>query len=277
MSLDAMHWVWTRSTAKGAGRLVLLAIADKATGPNCTAYAGTTTLMQRTRAARSTVVTAVDKLLAAGELEIVTGRKGPRGETVYRLPLVARNARTAPATQLPASPTTGPVRPSDRSESRTSRGADSGPQEYDGRTPGSPDSGPHNQREHKHQEKQQLRVTSRASPTTLRSLQPFADALDHADVPVHWNLSSDEQQQVDDLIRRHGAAALIERSARRTVPGDPPKPARYWLRVWSDLDHTPAPTSVRTPAVPAYRLPGTRPHTNVFAAGLALLTHEGAA
>lgn len=87
MSLAATDWVWTRSRARGAARLVLLAIADRA-GADGVAYAGTAALIQRTRAARSTVRNGVDSLLASGELAVVVGRIGPGGETVYRLPLI---------------------------------------------------------------------------------------------------------------------------------------------------------------------------------------------
>ncbi|MBF6048142.1 hypothetical protein GO001_23495 [Streptomyces sp. NRRL B-1677] len=107
-------------------------------------------------------------------------------------------------------------------------------------------------------------------------MQTFTEGLDHAGVPVHWNLSLDEQQRVHDLIQRHGAATLIELSVRRTVPGDPPKPARYWLKVWLDLDRVPAFTSVTTSTTPVRPPPDDYRHTNVFAAGLTLLTPEGA-
>jgi hypothetical protein len=79
VSLDAQDWVWNHSKSKGTARLVLLAIADKAYGKGCTAYAGTTMLVQRTNAARSSVVAAVDKLIESGELAVVEGLTGPRG------------------------------------------------------------------------------------------------------------------------------------------------------------------------------------------------------
>ncbi|WP_035799891.1 helix-turn-helix domain-containing protein [Kitasatospora mediocidica] len=87
MSHSARDWVWERSRARGTARLVMLSLADHVTGPECLAYGSTTSLAERTGAGRRTVVTAVDRAIELGELEIVRGRTGPRGERVYRLPL----------------------------------------------------------------------------------------------------------------------------------------------------------------------------------------------
>ena len=138
MSLDAQDWVWNHSRSKGTARLVLLAIADKAYGKGCTAYAGTTMLVQRSNAARSSVVAAVDKLIESGELAVVAGQQGPRGETVYTLPKARRHRRSTPE----GGPESGPVQNPDRSENRT--GTESGPGGSENRTGRGPDSGPHN-------------------------------------------------------------------------------------------------------------------------------------
>lgn len=138
MSLDAQDWVWNHSKSKGTARLVLLAIADKAYGTDCSAYAGTTMLVQRCNAARSSVVAAVDKLIKLGELAVIEGRVGPRGETFYRLPKAKRHRRSASE----GGPESGPVQNPDRSENRT--GTESGPGGSENRTPGGPKSGPHN-------------------------------------------------------------------------------------------------------------------------------------
>lgn len=140
MSLDAQDWVWTHSKSKGTARLVLLAIADKASGPDCSAYAGTTMLVQRTNAARSSVIVAVDKLLESKELATVAERKGPKGETVYSLPLAIGHKRSTSE----GGPESGPLQKSDRSGIRTPRGAESGPPPSENRTPTGPDSAPHN-------------------------------------------------------------------------------------------------------------------------------------
>lgn len=138
VSLDAQDWVWNHSRSKGTARLVLLAIADKAYGKDCSAYAGTTMLVQRTNAARSSVVAAVDKLIETGELAVVQGKQGPRGETVYALPKARRHRRSGSE----GGPESGPVQNPDRSENRT--GTESGPGGSENRTPGGPKSGPHN-------------------------------------------------------------------------------------------------------------------------------------
>ena len=86
MSHSARDWVWERSRTRGTARLVMLSLADHVTGPECLAYGSTRSLAGRTGAGERTVVTAVDRAVALGELEVVKGRRGPRGERVYRLP-----------------------------------------------------------------------------------------------------------------------------------------------------------------------------------------------
>lgn len=140
MSLDAQDWVWEHSQAKGTARLVLLAIADKASGAHCQAYAGTTMLVRRSRAARSSVVVAVDKLIGLGELAIIEGRKGPGGETVYSLPLACGHRRTTQE----GGPKSGPVQNPDRSENETPTGPETGPPRSENRTPTGPETGPQN-------------------------------------------------------------------------------------------------------------------------------------
>jgi hypothetical protein len=100
MSHSARDWVWEQSRARGTARLVMLSLADHVTGPECLAYGSTTSLAGRTGAGRRTVVTAVDRAIELGELEIVRGRTGPRGERVYRLPLAVG---WTPGTVPPAS------------------------------------------------------------------------------------------------------------------------------------------------------------------------------
>ncbi|MGW7514811.1 mucin-2 [Streptomyces sp. NPDC054796] len=65
-------------------------------------------------------------------------------------------------------------------------------------------------------------------------LHPLADALADAGRAVRWGLGLGEQRDVHRLMKAHGVAALAEVVARRTAPGEEPKPARYWLKVWSD-------------------------------------------
>ncbi|QHF97913.1 mucin-2 [Streptomyces sp. NHF165] len=65
-------------------------------------------------------------------------------------------------------------------------------------------------------------------------LRPLADALADAGCAMRWGLGLGEQRDVHQLVKEHGAAALAEVVTRRTAPGEEPKPARYWLKVWSD-------------------------------------------
>ncbi|MEV6329646.1 hypothetical protein [Streptomyces sp. NPDC051909] len=266
MSLAATDWVWTRSRARGAARLVLLAIADRA-GADGVAYAGTAALMQRTCAARSTVRQAVDALLASGELAVVEGRVGPGGETVYRLPLLdEQGAEDRPGPDFdpgresaPGGPVSGP------GEGRTSApgGSDTGPGEGRGSAPGGPDIGPQNVPTYSPPQQQQPRASSAA---LIPELRPLDDALTQASITVRWSLSLGEQRDVYRLMQQHGVEALVGLAARRTVPGEAPKAARYWLKVWSDLDR-PSASPPRPPS-------STAAYADNLAAGLALLNAQ---
>lgn len=137
MSLDAQDWAWEHSASKNTARLVLLAIADKASGPDVSAYAGTTFLMRRTNASRTAVIKAVDALLDLGELEIVVGRTGPHGETRYRLPGAKGHARKGGTDSVP-------VQNPYRSQNGTPRGPESVPEGSGIRTGRGSQSAPHN-------------------------------------------------------------------------------------------------------------------------------------
>ncbi|MFE7424987.1 helix-turn-helix domain-containing protein [Streptomyces sp. NPDC057545] len=89
MSYDAREWVWDHSSSKGTARMVLALIADRCLDRRCIAYASVPTLMKRANASRTAVRDALMKLIASGELAQVAGRKGPRGETYYHLPIAA--------------------------------------------------------------------------------------------------------------------------------------------------------------------------------------------
>ncbi|WP_344963664.1 hypothetical protein [Streptomyces thioluteus] len=234
-----MDWVWTRSAAKGTARMILLAIADKCSGPECTAYAGTAMLVQRTNASRRCVVGAVDKLLASGELAVVEGRKGPRGETVYRLAGAVGHAR-AMSSDRPriGGADSAPVPNLHGCESCTPGGAGSATEGCENCTPRGVESAPQNARERKHQEEQQQpRARALSASVVTEALRPLAAALDAAGVGVRWSLGLGEQEAVWRLVQRHGVSALVELAVHRTVPGEAPRSARYWLKVWSDLDH----------------------------------------
>lgn len=86
MSHEASAWVWENSQAKGAGRFILLAIADKAPASTCQAYASLSWLQDMANVGRPAIVKGLKDVLASGELEAVEGETGPFGATVYRLP-----------------------------------------------------------------------------------------------------------------------------------------------------------------------------------------------
>ncbi|MFJ6012998.1 hypothetical protein [Streptomyces sp. NPDC092952] len=266
MSLAATDWVWTRSRARGAARLVLLAIADRA-GADGVAYAGTAALIQRTRAARSTVRQAVDTLLASGELAVVIGRTGPGGETVYRLPLLdEQGAEDRPGPDFgPGRESTpgGPVNGPGEGRTSTPGGAETGPGEGRGSAPGGPVSGPQNVPTYSPQQQQQPRASSAA---LIPELRPLDDALAAASINVRWSLGLGEMRDVYRLTQRHGVEALVGLAARRTVPCEAPKAARYWLKVWSDLDRSSSPSPRPQPPTAAF--------TDHLAAGLALLNAQ---
>jgi len=207
VSLDAQDWVWNHSQSKGTARLVLLAIADKAYGTKCTAYAGTTMLVQRSNAARSSVVAAVDKLIELGELAIVDGQHGPRGETVYTLPKARRHRRSPQE----GGPDSGPVQIPYRSENRT--GTDSGPGGSENRTPGGPKSGPHNARNTSTNQ-----PTGRASqeggndqriPRAFDYIQPLIKAMGEADIRVSWQMNADDLQAIAVIQQRAGIEQMV--------------------------------------------------------------------
>ncbi|MFD6986895.1 hypothetical protein ACFWAX_40505 [Streptomyces sp. NPDC059956] len=96
-------------------------------------------------------------------------------------------------------------------------------------------------------------------------MRPLDDALAAASVTVRWSLGLGEQRDVYRLTQQHGVEALVDLAARRTVPGEAPKAARYWLKVWSDLDR---------PSSSPSRASSTAAYADNLAAGLALITAQ---
>ena len=262
MSLDAMDWVWNKSASKGTARLVLLAIADKAYGTDCSAYAGTTMLVQRSNAARSSVVAAVDKLIEMGELAVVEGRQGPRGETFYAIPKARRHRRSeqergpdsGPVSDQrhPESPSkpgqrsrsgheggpkSGPVQNPDRSGFRT--GTESGPGGSENRTPGGPKSGPHNgsntntnypsapaAAEQGPQEGSESRI-----PRAFDYIQPLIKAMGEADIRVSWQMQPEDVQAIARVQRRAGVQQMVTFARNlKTRNGEPVSFATFFLK-----------------------------------------------
>ncbi|MFC8423989.1 hypothetical protein ACFUN7_24440 [Streptomyces sp. NPDC057236] len=239
MSLDAQDWVWNHSQSKGTARLVLLAIADKASGKDCSAYAGTTMLIQRANAARSSVIVAVDKLLDSGELAVVEGVTGPRGETRYRLPKAIGHRREG-------GPKSGPPQNPDRSENRTPRGTKSGPPRSENRTPTGPKTGPHNAVNADTTEGTQ-RGEDRAAHTT--SNQPHTTRpdgrlpLDNADFRItdtmrRWAAATFPSLDVDYETQQFVSHHRAEGTRRRSWPDEWQKWIRRSAKYASERTHT---------------------------------------
>ena len=93
MSVAATNWVWTKSLAEGADRLVLLALADFADeAGNCFGSWGK--LGEKTRLSRCTIARSVKRLQKSGELVMVEkGHRKLAGDgaeaTVWQIPGVA--------------------------------------------------------------------------------------------------------------------------------------------------------------------------------------------
>jgi hypothetical protein len=124
-------------------------------------------------------------------------------------------------------------------------------------------SGPQNVPTYSPPQQQQPRGSSAA---LIPELRPLGDALAAASITVRWSLGLREMRDVYRLTQRHGVEALVGLAARRTVPGEAPKAARYWLKVWSDLDRSSSP--------PPRPQPPTAAFTDHLAAGLALLNAQ---
>ncbi|MFD7066102.1 hypothetical protein ACFV97_02580 [Streptomyces sp. NPDC059913] len=275
MTIDAMHWVWTHSRAKGNARLVLLAVADKAPGPDCKVKMGTTEFIARLNAARSSVIKAVDSALASGELVIAEAAIGSRAAT-YQLPHAVGYVRPTVNARGPES---GPVGENYRSGietpnpeqgsgirtgSETARGPESGPGGSEIETPMGPESGPLNQttptRSASKQEREPEPVD--LGPQIPTNARPLVDALTAAGILVRWNLSTSEWFIVEALVKRTGVPALAAYAQKQAAAKDISY-AKYFLPGWRELPPLPEPGAARPPlrAVSGGNT-GWQPYTN---------------
>jgi hypothetical protein len=268
-----MHWVWTQSRIKGNARLVLLAVADKAPGPDARARMGTTEFRARLGGvSKSVVVNAVDKALESGELAIDDPAVGSRAAT-YRLPHAVGYVRPAPNARGPES---GPVDESYRSRIETPNsqqgsgietprhmpnGPDSGPGGSRIETPRGPESGPLYQTTPTRSES---KLAGEPAPPILgpeipAGARPLVDALTAAGILVRWNLSTSEWFIIDALIKRTGVTALAAYAQKQAAAKDISY-AKYFLPGWRELPPLPEAGTVRPPlrAVPG----GWQPYTN---------------
>ncbi|WP_030606061.1 hypothetical protein [Streptomyces fulvoviolaceus] len=254
MSHDAREWVWNHSHSKGTARMVLSLIADRCPDRQCIAYASLPTLMKRANASRTAVRDALGKLITSSELEQLVGRKGPRGETYYRLPAAARflAERAAEGDRNPAplgdqiptlrGPESGPLDPleggqnSDPGERNPTLGGTGI------RHSGGSDSDPQNSREPK--------VNGKSSSSSVPLISATEWGID--DATRAW-------LQQHGHLDRLGENALhaADEKWRSYRAMSPPRPATAWAadwRAWIAREHTP------TPGRPnLYALPGGTP------------------
>lgn len=259
MTIDAMHWVWNHSRTKGNARLVLLAVADKAPGPDVTVKMGTTEFRARLNASRSVVQNAVDKALESGELVVAEPEAGSRAAT-YQLPFAVGYVRPAPGVRGPES---GPVaeqqgpgieapnseqRPGIRAGSENARGPESGPGGPGIEAPWGPESGPLNQTTPTRSESKLAGepVPPVLGPEIPTNCRPLVDTLTAAGILVRWNLSTAEWFIVEALIKRTGIAALAAYAQKQAAAKDLSY-ARYFLPGWRELPPLPEAGTARPP------------------------------
>lgn len=259
MTIDAMHWVWNHSRTKGNVRMVLLAVADKAPGPDCRVKMGTTEFRARLNASRSVVQNAVDKALESGELVVAEREVGSRA-AMYQLPFAVGYVRPAPGARGPES---GPVAeqqgpgieapnseqgPGIRAGSENARGPESGPGGPGIEAPWGPESGPLNQTTPTRSASKQAGEPEPVDlgPQIPTNARPLVDALTAAGVLVRWNLSTNEWFIVEALVKRTGVPALAAYAQKQAAAKDISY-AKYFLPGWRELPPLPEPGTARPP------------------------------
>lgn len=95
-----MNWVWTHSRSRHGARLVLLAIADCASGDGSNAWPSNKELQRKTNLTERAVRTSVAELIEMGELA-VDFNTGPGGCNRYRVIMAAPPADPAPGKDCP--------------------------------------------------------------------------------------------------------------------------------------------------------------------------------
>lgn len=149
-----MYWVWLHSQSKGAGRHVMLAIANRITGDDGAARVSTAELTRFSNAARSSVIKAIDALVKSGELDLLEEGRGTR-PALYRIPGTIGFARPDFSSRGPVSgPLEGGQGSGNRTPTENARGPVTGPQGSENRTSRGPETGPHNQNHRNHVEEE---------------------------------------------------------------------------------------------------------------------------
>ncbi|NUS14536.1 MAG: hypothetical protein HOY69_24580 [Streptomyces sp.] len=291
MSIDAQAWVWNESRTKGNARIVMLAVADKAPGPDCTARMGLTEFIKRLNAARSTVIEAIDKALDSGELVVVEPAKGSRAAT-YQLPFAVGYVKPT----LRRGPDSGPVVDSQGSGFRTgnseqgsgfrtgseiARGPETGPGGSEIRTPSGPETGPLYQTTST--KGGSIERSAPAGPLIPAFANDLVQQMTAAGMVVSWSLAEPEWFAVHAHIKRCGIPFMVEFTRARWNHNDPPQTARYLTKIWQSMPDRPAegPTglpalrAVPTPGAPAGPITNNQMRRNLLAEAAAQLAAGG--
>jgi hypothetical protein len=99
VAISVMNWVWTHSRSRHGTRLVLLAIADCASGDGGDAWPSIAELKRKSALGERAVQTAIAELVTLGELR-VDYNGGPRGCNRYRVIMGHTPAESAPPQNL---------------------------------------------------------------------------------------------------------------------------------------------------------------------------------
>ncbi|MFD7647849.1 hypothetical protein ACFV5M_09335 [Streptomyces albidoflavus] len=245
MSDDAQAWVWRHSKSKANVRVLMLAITDAITGPEAEIRMGTTEIMQRMHASRSTAKDAVAAALKSGELVKVEEAKGSRA-TLYRVPGAVGYRRVTGPESGPLSEPTAPTGPN----LGPLDGPESGPLELWTEHPD--ECGTRARASFKTNERLSEGVSARDVRVAVipEFARPVVDQISAAGIYPAWTLTPAEWIVVHALIKRSGEAMLAAaavQAAQRARTGV--AHARYFLRAWQALPPAPEPGTV--PAAPA--------------------------
>lgn len=261
-----MYWVWLHSQSKGTGRHCLLAVANKAIGEDCTAAVSTAEFMQWSNAAKSSVVTAVDKLLESGELKIVRPAAGSRA-AMYVMPFAvgfkrpqrgALGTETGPTAEGPRS---GNRTPSDdsgsgnRTETDEPLGPETGPHGYGNRTDKGPETGPHYQPTST--KGGSIERSAPVGPLIPSFANDLVQQMTAAGMVVSWSLSEAEWFVVHAHIKRCDIPFIVDFTRARWNHNDPPQTARYLTKIWQNMPDRPAEGPAGVPALRAVPPAGT--------------------
>ncbi len=256
-----MYWVWLHSQSKGTGRHCLLAVANKAPGADCTASVSTAEFMQWSNAAKSSVVTAVDKLLDSGELKMIVPASGSR-PAMYALPLAVGFKRPMPGSLGPVSVPREEASRSgnetkstaagsgNRTENENPLGPETVPNGSGNRTNKGPETGPHYQHQYTKPvvESWETAASAPAADRIPDVVRPLVDGMSASGLSVRWPFIGNQWFEIHALMKRSGTAALIDYAlAAAAGARTPVLSAKYFLGGWRELPPLPEPGSEIVP------------------------------